>query len=75
MMLERELMNTRRPTDTYCRFKEVIVDKEILRKSLKTWYKKRCMSDNSRQVITDLNKKFFIPADTISTIKMFYSLC
>lgn len=43
--------------ETYCEFKEVIYDKEQLRRVLKESYAERNMPDNSRSALSKLNKK------------------
>jgi|GEM_PF-4935274 len=40
-----ELKRTNSPVDIYCKFKEVIVDKEQMRKALKAWYKEKCTDE------------------------------
>lgn len=63
------------PTDVYCLRKEVIYDREIFQRALKAWYKEQNKTDNTKQVLYGINKKFGLPQDTLDTIRKFHSQC
>lgn len=57
---------------TILKHKELIVDIEVLRKSLKKWYRSRYMEDNSKQVIRMYrNNNMGLPKDVLKTLKAF----
>jgi hypothetical protein len=70
-----ELRCNNSPMETYCKYKEVIVDKEQMRRVIKLWYKERCLPDYSRQRIKELDEKYNLPCDTIKTLQSFRQAC
>ena len=55
--------------------KELIVDIEVLRKSLKKWYAFRKMSDSSKRMVSYYrnNEKFGLPSDVLKTLKLMHN--
>ncbi len=70
-----ELRSNNSPMETYCKYKEVIVDKEQMRRAIKLWYKERGMTDYSRQRIRELDEKYNLPCDTLITLQSFKYAC
>lgn len=73
--LLNDLRELKSPTDVYCLRKEIIHDKILMKKALKAWYKEQNKTDNTKQVLYGLNKKFGLPCNTLDTIKKFHSQC
>jgi hypothetical protein len=67
-LLMAHIRKTNSIHETYCEFKEVIYDKEQLRRVLKDWNKERGMEDNSRSTLSKLNNKYLLPNGVIKTI-------
>lgn len=60
-------------SETVARYKQLIVDIEVLRRALKKWYKLRGMNDNTKQIIYQYRKKSLgLPEDVIKTVKLFH---
>lgn len=60
-------------SDTVIKYKELIPDIEVLRRSLKRWYRLRGKEDNSKQVIRYYRKKIAgLAEDVLKTIRMFH---
>lgn len=60
-------------SDTICRHRELIADWEILRSSLRKWYRFRGVEDRSKQMIHKYRKKGLgIPDGVLQTIKNFH---
>jgi hypothetical protein len=67
-LLMTHIRKTNSIHETYCEFKEVIYDKEQLRRVLKDWNKERGMQDNSRITLSKLNNKYLLPKGVFKTI-------
>ena len=61
-------------SDTVMRYREIIVDVEVLRKALQKWYAIRNVNDISKQVICQYRKKGLgLPEGVLRTIKAFHT--
>ena len=61
-------------SDTVMRYREMIVDVEVLRKALQKWYAIRNVNDISKQVICQYRKKGLgLPEGVLRTIKAFHT--
>lgn len=61
-------------SDTVMKYRDLIVDSEVLRVSLRRWYKERGMPDSSRQVLYQYKRKNIgLPEGVLKTIKAFHT--
>lgn len=78
LKLEDELLNhlmkSNSVKDTFCQYKEIIFDEEILRKVLKRYCSIKGKKDSSRQTLYNLRSNYEIPTGTIETIEKFIEL-
>lgn len=60
-------------SDTICRYKEIVLDLEVLRAALHKWYKYREVIDRTDETIYKYRKKGLgLPEDTLKTLKSFH---
>lgn len=73
-LLVESLMETGKPAKTIYKYKEIIVDAELLRNAIKRWHELWHEQDHSRQGLYRL-KEYNLPVGVIRTIQAFLDSC
>ncbi|WP_313164003.1 hypothetical protein [Sedimentibacter sp.] len=68
ILLLESLCDTESPIETIAVERDLIVDKEVLRKALRKWQRMRNVSDNSSRDVELYAKKYFLPEDVVLTL-------
>lgn len=75
LLLIESLCDTESPTATIAKEREIIPDKEVLRKAMKKWQKHRGVSDNSLRDSEMYAMKFDLPQNVVLTMHDFKESC
>ena len=75
LLLIESLCDTESPTATIAKERELIPDKEVLRKAIKRWQKHRGVSDNSLRDSEMYAMKFDLPQNVVLTMHDFKEAC
>ena len=75
LLLIESLCDTENPITTIAKERELIPDKEVLRKAIKKWQKIRGVSDNSLRDAEMYAQKLCLPQNVVLTIHDFKESC